>query len=385
MAKRPLMKTRAVIVQLVCIAIAVILGALMLMKRVGAEPRRPRRIAFALSSPSASSSSSSSAAAAAAAPAASGSAAHEDQIDTAVLGPNGGVPVHTEGPFRSPFASPGGGPAAEVRVGLVLNDVTNYSIMTGNFTADFYLSLTSDKPMPSMDLIFPNGKADTKEVIADKPTFKFYRFTGSFVSPPDLRKYPFDSQHLEIQIEENTEGIDQFRLVPDRSHTHLEAGFSVIGWDISYLEAISLVHDFPDRFDNDDLYYGRYSFRLGIQRYGNSAIFTVYVPAIVIVLISLMGMWVPAEKMEVRSNAGAPMLAAAVLFHFALMQQLPATPYLTRADKLMIGVYVSLFLCMLSTWWFFIVDEEHEGLVFKWSRRLVPPVSVALMTFASVI
>jgi hypothetical protein len=309
----------------------------------------------------------------------------EDQIETAVLGPDGGVPIHVEGHYRSPFANPYFGEVATVRVGLVLNDIEQYDIMKGSFQADFYLSLTSDRPMPSMDLIFPNGKADSKEVIADRPTFKFYRFTGTFTKAPDLRTYPFDSQILEIGIEENTEGIDQIRLIPDQAHTNLEEGFDVIGWDVGYVEARTYSHNYPDRFDDDDLYYSRYVYRLGIDRYGTSAIFTVYVPAIVIVIISRMGIWVPQDEMEVRSNSQAPMLAAAVLFHFALMQQLPAVSYLTRADKLMIGVYISLLLGMLSTWCFFLVQEHHRDKVFIWARRIVPPVTVALMVYVCVV
>jgi hypothetical protein len=112
--------------------------------------------------------------------------------------------------------------------------------------------------------------------------------------------------------------------------------------------------------------------------------FTVFVPAIVIVLISLMGMWVPQHEMEVRSNSGAPMLAAAVLFHFALMQQLPAVSYLTRADKLMIGVYISLLIGMISTWFFFLVDEKKMDHVYIWARRIVPPVTAIIMVTACV-
>ena len=122
-----------------------------------------------------------------------------------------------------------------------------------------------------------------------------------------------------------------------------------------------------------DLIYSRYIFRLGIHRCGTSALFTVFVPAIVIVLISLMGMWVTPDEMEVRSNSGAPMLAGAVLFHFALMQQLPAVSYMTRADKLMMGVYASLLIGMISTWFFFLVDEHHRDAIYIWARRVVPP------------
>jgi hypothetical protein len=396
---------RTLVVQLVALALAALLGGLLVARRVGADPPPAKGKGGAAPAASAAPSASASAGHVAAAPfgqsadapsalpapspppAAKGGGDDkppEDQMEDTVLGEAGGVPIHEQGEYRSPFANPKWGKVIDVRVGVVVNDITNYDIHSGSFVADFYLSLTSEKDMPSMDLMFPNGKPDEKQVIADKPTFKLYRFTGTFTTPPDLRKYPFDRQQLAIQVEENTEGIDQIRLVPDQEHTHLEAGFEVIGWDVNDIEAVSIVHNYPDRFDHDDLYYGRYEFRLGIERYGTSAVFTVYVPAIVIVLISLMGMWIPYDRIDVRSNAGAPMLAAAVLFHFALIQALPAVSYLTRADKLMIGVYFSLFLNMLSTWFFFIVKPESHDRVFRIGRIVVPAATLVIMVFACV-
>lgn len=382
------MKRVTWVIQLFAIAVAVVLALVMVFKRASAQPA-PKPLAAAGGGAAPMPADAGSPAAAppptAAAPAPDGGD-KEDKLADTVVPDGGGVPIHTDGEFRSPFANPKwGGTPAQVRVGLVLNDVTDYDIMKGTFDADFYLSLTSDKDMPSMDLIFPNGKVDDKELIADKPTFKLFRYTGEFTSPPDLRKYPFDKQELSIQIEENTEGIDQIDLVPDKTHTHLEAGFEVIGWDVSDLDATNIVHNFPDRFDHDDLYYGRYEFRLGIERYGTSALFTVFVPAFVIVLITMMGQWMPFESMDIRSNAGAPMLAAAVLFHFALMQSLPAVSYLTRADKLMLGVYGSLLLCMLSTWAFFLVSAENRDRVFKFGKWVIPPLGAALMVTACVV
>ncbi len=373
-----------VLVQVVSIAIAIGLGLMIFSKRVGAQAEPVAKGKGGAPSMLASDAGTDAAIAGTTA-VGDGGKPPEDQLEDAIVGADGGVPTHEAGEYRSPFANPKWGKVADVRVGMVLNDITSYDIHTGAFVADFYISLTSEREMPSMDLMFPNGKPDEKQVIADKPTFKLYRFTGTFTSPPDLRHYPFDQQQLTIQVEENTEGIDQIRLVPDQSHTHLEQGFEVIGWDVIYLEAVSVVHNFPDRFDHDDLYYGRYEFRLGVERYGTSAVFTVYVPAIVIVLISLMAMWIPFHRVDVRSNAGAPMLAAAVLFHFALMQALPAVSYLTRADKLMVGVYLSLFLNMLSTWWFFIVKDENIERVFRIARTLVPVATVIIMVFACVI
>jgi hypothetical protein len=303
-------------------------------------------------------------------------------IDLAIA-PDGGVPHHPEGTeYRSPFAKPHPGQAVRIKVGMLLNSVDDYDVKTGTFAADFFLSLTSAAPMPELNLQFPNGKLESKEAIADKPTFKLYRLLGNFKSPPDLRKYPFDSQDLRIIIEDDSRGTDQIRFSADKERTQLARGFRALGWQVSYVEARSLSQSYPDRFEGDDLYYGRYIFTLGLERFATSAAFKVFVPAFVIVIIALLGMWVPPGEMEVRSNAGAPMLAGAVLFHYALMQELPATSYMTRADKLMLGVYVSLALGMISTWWMFLVKEENMEVVFRVARVVVPILTVVVMALA---
>ena len=67
------------------------------------------------------------------------------------------------------------------------------------------------------------------------------------------------------------------------------------------------------------------------------------------------------------------MLAAAVLFHYSLIQSLPATGYLTRADKLMLGVYLSLLLNMASTWALLLFEEEGTSLLpFGNPGRTIP-------------
>lgn len=295
--------------------------------------------------------------------------------------------AHAAGFYKSPFANPEAKQPLEVRVGLVLNTVEAYDVKAGTFEADFFLSLTSAEPMPPVRLTLPNGKIeeDGRKVLADEPTFKLYRITGKFHSRPNLHEYPFDEQTLRIQVEEDTYGLDTLRFVPARDHTDLATRFSMPGWEVTSVDARVTSHSYPDRFDDDDLYYSAYTFRLGVKRYALSAIFKVFVPAFVIVLIGLMGMWVPPDEMEVRSNAGAPMLVAAVLFHYTLMQDLPGTIYLTRADKLMIGVYGSLLLAMLSTWALFLFDGARQTLVFKTARVVVPIATAILMTAACVV
>jgi hypothetical protein len=297
----------------------------------------------------------------------------------------GKVPIHREGAYRSPLAHPRFGGAATAKVGLVIREIREFSITTGGFEADFYLSLTSDKDMPNLSLVFTNGHEVTFTPLADTPTFKVFSVTGKFTTTVDLRKYPYDTQELDILLEDQKAGIDQLIFVPDKSRTSLDSSFRLSSFGPAGTGATTYKHKYPPRFDRDDLYVSRYKFTLAIDRFATSAAFSVFVPAFIIVLISLTGLWVPPDELEVRSNAGAPMLAAAVLFHFSLIQSLPATGYLTHADKLMLGVYLSLLLNMGSTWMLMLGDERWMEHVFKVARTAVPILTAIIMTLAVVI
>jgi len=302
----------------------------------------------------------------------------EAHVRSAKVGPDGGVPSHEKGEFRSPFANPEHG-KTKVKVGFLLESIEGYDIKTGAFIAHFYLTLTSERPMPNVTLQATNGKLESRELLANHPTFKMWKFAGAFTEPPDLRLYPFDTQELTIELEDDSNGADAMELVPDPERTTVDAGFEIPGWDDIFIRAQILKHYYPDRFENDDLYYARYKVTLGIKRYATNAIFTVFVPALVIVVISLSGLWFPRDKIEIRTGSTTPMLAAAVFFHFALTQSLPATAYLTRADKLMVAVYACLFLHMLSSWLWFMFHEKHTDTIFRLAKYSSIPITFGVM------
>ena len=81
--------------------------------------------------------------------------------------------------------------------------------------AHFFVSLTSDKPMPKIDLKPTNGKVEEKELLADLPTFKMWKMSGTFHVKPDLHSYPFDTQDLTIELEDDSNGQDILRLRSD--------------------------------------------------------------------------------------------------------------------------------------------------------------------------
>ncbi|MDX1959963.1 MAG: hypothetical protein SFU98_15435 [Leptospiraceae bacterium] len=300
-----------------------------------------------------------------------------------------GMPFHSTGRFKSPFANPKHGSPCKVKVGFLLKNISNFDIKQGKFEADFFLSYTSDKPMPKgINPHFTNGileEDDLMTKIADEPTFKLWKYHAVFFMLPDLRNYPFDRQELEIGIEEIDVGVDQIQFYAANEFTKLDSDFVMPGWEVHSLEARVQNHYYPDRFEYDDLYYPRYIFHLGIARFATNALFTVFTPALVITLVALSGVFLHGKSLEGRINASAPMLAAAVLFHYTLSQEIPATAYLTRADKLMLGVYLGLLVNLFSTWLFFFFDEIHHERIYILGKRIVPPLNMVLFILGCVL
>jgi hypothetical protein len=52
---------------------------------------------------------------------------------------------------------------------------------------------------------------------------------------------------------------------------------------------------------------------------------------------------------------------------------------------LMLGVYVSLALGMMSTWWMFLVEERNMDRVFVVARIAVPVLTVLVMAAACLV
>ena len=59
--------------------------------------------------------------------------------------------------------------------------------------------------------------------------------------------------------------------------------------------------------------------------------------------------------------------------------------FLTHADKLMLGVYVSLLVNMATTWAFLLVEEEQLDGLFRFFRAWVPPLTFLIMILSVVL
>jgi len=241
----------------------------------------------------------------------------------------------------------------EVKVGLYLLNLGKFDIATGSFTADFYLSLKCEDTCPAQEFEFMNGRAASMEKVIDLPDEKFYRIQANLVSPVDLKQFPFDSQKMQIILEDKKLTTEELKYVPDLEQSGIDDSIIFIGGDIEAWSAQAREHNY-ELYDET---YSQYVFEVPISRILVNAIFKTFLPIIFIMLIMLSSFVLDPDKITTRLTMVGSALMASVMYHISLANQIPAVGYLTFVDKFMI---LSYFVILLSFIFNVFLLELHE-------------------------
>lgn len=232
-----------------------------------------------------------------------------------------------------------------VKVGVYVLNVGKLDTSSGAFTVDFYLALSCDKPCTPGGFEFANGRATSVDKAVDEPTEKFYRIQAALVSNLNLSKYPFDEHVLTIQIEdrEQTSGTQVYQV--SLGDTGIDPAVTIAGWDLSGWDAKVVDH----RYEIYGTTFSAYQFDLNIKRPVTAALLKSFLPAITIVLVGLLALFLTPDKILPRLTITTGSLTGAVLFHLNMTSSVPPVGYLTFADRFMIVNYVVLAITLLTT------------------------------------
>jgi hypothetical protein len=253
------------------------------------------------------------------------------------------------------FFIAGAGPAfaqaapQEVQVGLYVLNLGKFDITSGAFTADFYLSLKcSDAsgnpaecaPGTPDNFEFMNGRAESTDKIIDEPGEKFYRIQASLNSPVDLRKFPFDSQRMQIRMEDKEATTGKLVYIPNNKESGIDGSIFFTGWNIDGWEAAIKMHEYKVYGEN----YSQYVFTVDISRIAVSSFMKTFLPVFFIILVVVFTFVLDPGNVITRITVAGSSLVAAVMFHISIANQIPAVGYLTLADKFMIVTYLILLV-----------------------------------------
>jgi len=254
--------------------------------------------------------------------------------------------------------------AEQMQVGVYVLNLGKFDVSTGAFTVDFYLSIKCDSPCEP-DYEFMNGRATSVEKIIDEPSEKFYRIQANLVSPVDLKKFPFDSQKMQIILEDKERPIEDLQFVALTDESGIDDSIAFTGWDITGWTATVVDHYYPVYEET----YSQYVFTVDISRIMFNAFLKTFLPVIFILLVVLFSFVLDPDKASTRLAMAGSSLVAAVMFHVSISNQIPPVGYLTFADKFMVLTYFVLLLTfVLNVGMMELQEQKKTELVEKLHR-----------------
>jgi hypothetical protein len=230
-----------------------------------------------------------------------------------------------------------------VRLGVYLLSVGKFDVASGSYTADFYLTLHSDKDMGEPHIEIMNGRAAAIDKIDDTPTYKQYRVQANLMANLDLRRFPWDEHDLPIVLESSAWTDDQLVFVADTTQTAIDPAVIFVGWNVRGFDGAVSTHSYP--VFNEQ--YSQITYRIHIARLVFISSLKTFLPVLCFLLIAFVSLLVTLERLDSRVGMNTAMLIASVMFHLSITNQLPPSASLTIADKVLIGTYLTIGVSLL--------------------------------------
>ena len=194
----------------------------------------------------------------------------------------------------------------------------------------------------------------------------------------DLRRFPFDRQTLELQMESYLWDRDQLQLIHDETISGFSDELSMPEWNIEAVNGqVSEV-----AVMRSDKPFSRYILEVEISRKPGFYLWKVFLPLIVIVALSWSIFWMTDERFSARSRISATGVLTVVAYQFVFAESLPRVGYLTLLDQVMIGSFGLLAVTVLES---LLVDRanKHDPAkairIDRTSRWLFPAVYVVML------
>ncbi len=250
---------------------------------------------------------------------------------------------------------------AVVRVGALINDIQQLDLQSHSYNVDMYIWFKWDDPNidPARSFEFLNAfefwghiltyETGKPQVLPDGSYYQVMRNQGKFNTKLPLERYPFDTQHLVVAIEDSTAAEDELVYVPDEEPISLSRDLSIPGWDIGEptLEVTSNEYDsnFGDpRFE--DITYSRAIIDLPLTRPAGTYAFKLLLPMLLVALTAALSLLLHPRYVEGRIGIGITALLTLVALQLTSNSSLPEVDYLILLDKLYIASYAFVVLTM---------------------------------------
>jgi hypothetical protein len=182
-------------------------------------------------------------------------------------------------------------------------------------------------------IIFPDGKVQYEE-----------RFGTILNAELDLRRFPFDKQIFDLELQSFVWDQNDLILVVNEQQLGMDPDFLTPEWTVTGVEGIPSINSEI----RDDQAFSTYTFRIHASRHAGHYLLRILTPLMFVMLLTWSAFWTaPAERIRM----GFIALLTVVATHTVISQSLPRLQYPTFIDIFLTVCYIfATTLIIVSTW-----------------------------------
>lgn len=257
-----------------------------------------------------------------------------------------------------------------VVVGFYVNALHELDAQAQTFRADLYFWLRYRPRSGGLideeleEIRFVNGDIESSELEERKAigaeTYVLSRVRALFHFHADFRRYPFDAQHLPIEVQHAFLQASSLEIVPDAAsyrrdgqamrRAGLGDGLALVDMFITgvhhHIGRHTYRTDFGDPTDvASSTTFDRYSMIIETQREVWPFLFKIVIPLLIIQVLAYLVFYIAPDRIDVAVGLAVTSLLASIAFQISLSDSLPDIGYLTTADHIF---HLSYFLIMVA-------------------------------------
>jgi hypothetical protein len=251
--------------------------------------------------------------------------------------------------------------ADEVEVGVLVNDIQQLDLQSHSYNVDMYMWFKWTNPDidPARSFEFMNAfelwghilTYETEEpvVLEDGTLYQALRNQGKFNTKLPLERYPFDVQHLLVEIEHTSLDDGSIAFVPDDNPIALSGGLTLPGWTIREATLRVTGNQYATDFGTPEAgtpTYSRIIIDVPVARPRVTYALKLVLPMILVALTAALSLSVHPRYVEGRIGIGITPLLTLVALQITSNTSLPEVDYLILLDKLYILSYVFAVLTL---------------------------------------
>ncbi len=262
-----------------------------------------------------------------------------------------------------------------VRVGVLINDIQQLDLASHSYNVDMYMWFKWRNPEldPSRSFEFLNAfelwghiltySTPKPERLPNGTYYQVLRNQGKFNTKLPLERYPFDTQHLLVDIEDANLDSGKLVFVPDHHPVALSEDLTIPGWDVGEPKLTVINNRYATSFGDPRAgraSYSRIVVDLPVTRPAFTYALKLLLPMLLVALTAALSLGVHPRFVEGRIGIGITALLTLVALQLTNNSSLPDVNYLILLDKLYIVSYafvvLTLAIIVKNSW----VDAEGD-------------------------